>query len=155
VPHERDRHQSFMDTVLTNNVILAEQPDRELIVGCISKFHQVFDQEFVPIRDAEGFRRFLHQDYQKLAMSFRVSGDDPKAGCTLTLEYRTHAMSEHARKQFARYWLAIKPGGGFASQQLLRAIKRHAEVAAGKNLSPSETLPVRVPQYAEPMNVVS
>jgi hypothetical protein len=46
----------------------------------------------------------------------------------LILEHRTHALSEESRKQFARYWLAIKPGGEFMSKLLLKAVKQRAEL---------------------------
>lgn len=108
-------------------VMLAQQENRQQVIGAIGKFHELLDQQFVHVQDANEFLRFLHADYQKLAISLQVTGSDATAGYTLTLEHRTHAMSEHARKQFARYWLAIKPGGSFVSQQLLGAVKRRAE----------------------------
>jgi hypothetical protein len=109
---------------------LGEEPGHQVVLGAIGKFHELSDQQIVHVHDADEFRRFLHADYQKLAISLRVTGDDPVTGCTLTLEHRTHAMSEHARKQFSRYWLAIKPGGGFATHQLLGAVKHRAEAIA-------------------------
>jgi hypothetical protein len=138
MPAAPTRDQPFMDQVLVNNIVLAEQPERELVIGCIGKLHKVVDQEFVKLSDAAEFRRFLQEDYQKLAMSFRLRGDDPRGGCALDLEYRTHALSEHSRKQFAQYWLAIKPTGGFVSQQLLGAIKRHAERPIKENVQMKE-----------------
>jgi len=120
--------EPFSNLILKMGFIgLGEEPNRQVVIGAIAKFHDLRDQQFVHVRDAEEFRCFLHADYQKLAISLRVIGDDPAAGCTLVLEHRTHAMSERARKQFSRYWLAIKPGGSFMSRQLLGAVKRRAE----------------------------
>lgn len=117
----------FLDSVLKMGFIkLAQEPD-ELVLGAIGKFHDPINQALVRVRDADEFRRFLHADYQKLAVSFRIAGDETTRAHTLTLEHRTHPMSEHARKQFARYWLAIKPGGRIVSRDLLQAIKRRAE----------------------------
>lgn len=127
------RNKPFVELILKTGFIgLGEEPNREVVIGAIGKFHELFDQHFVRLNDADEFRRFLHADYQKLAISFRVTGDSPAVGLTLTLEHRTHAMSEHARKQFARYWRAIKPGGAFVSQQLLHAVKHRAEALARK-----------------------
>jgi hypothetical protein len=142
-------------------VTLVEQQNHQMVIGAIAKFHELLDQQFVRVRDADEFRRFLHADYQKLAISLEVTGSNPTAGCTLTLEHRTHAMSEQSRKQFARYWLAIKPGGSFVSQQLLAAVKRRAERLAkessmrGKGSSVQTlpgnpvALPQAVPQFVQ------
>jgi hypothetical protein len=110
-------------------VTLAEEPN-QMVIGAIGKFHELADQQFVQLQNTEEFRRFTHEDYQKLAISLRITGGDPAAGCTVTLEHRTHALSEHARKQFARYWIAIRPGGGLVTRQMLSAVKRHAEAPA-------------------------
>jgi hypothetical protein len=45
-------------------------------------------------------------------------------------------LSDRARKQFARYWLAIKPGGGFVTRQMLGAVKRRAELLAKQESEP-------------------
>jgi hypothetical protein len=126
--------EPFMNLILKMGFVrLGEQSNRQVILGGIAKFHELRDEQLVQVRDAVEFRRFLHADYQKLAISVRVLGDDPVTGCTLILEHRTHAMSEHARKQFARYWLAIKPGGGLISRQLLSAVKSRAEAVAAES----------------------
>lgn len=130
-PAQPPQEEPFSETMRKMGFVeLGQEPNREMVVGAIAKFHELADQQFVPVRDADEFRRFLHEDYQKLAISVRVTGQDPVQGCTLTLEHRTHALSEHARKQFARYWIAIKPGGGFVTKQMLAAVKAKAEALA-------------------------
>jgi hypothetical protein len=121
----------FMNQVQAGggNLVLAEAPDREVVLGAIGKFHNLTDQQFVPLHDAEDFLHFAQPDYQKLAMSIRVEGDDPKVGYRLVLEHRTLALSPAARRKFWLYWLAIKPGGNFVSWLMLRAVKRRAEAA--------------------------
>jgi hypothetical protein len=111
------------------NIILAEEPDREIVVGAIGKFHDLTDQQVVPLHSAADFLRFDQPDYQKLVMSMRVEGSNAVTGYRLILEHRTHALSLSARRKFALYWLAIKPGGNFVSWLLLRAVKRQAEAA--------------------------
>jgi hypothetical protein len=59
------------------------------------------------------------------------------------LEHRTHALSEHARKLFARYWIALKPGGGLVTRQVLGAVKHRAEAIAKQ--AQAEPLYVREP----------
>jgi hypothetical protein len=121
----------FLQTLLVaGNPVLAKEPEREIVVGSIAKFHQLKDQEFQTFQGAGEFMTFVQPDFQKLAISLRVMGTDPATGYRLTLEHRTHALSPSARLKFAFYWLAIKPGGNFVSWLLLRAIKRRAERAA-------------------------
>ena len=123
--------ESFSDAMLKMGFVsLGEEPNLQILIGAIGKFHELADQQFVHVHDAEEFQRFLHEDYQRLAISVRISDENSGHGCKSTLEHRTHAMSEHACKQFARYWLAIKPGGGFVTRQLLDAVKRRAEKIA-------------------------
>jgi hypothetical protein len=114
------------------NIILAEDAPDEVVFGAIAKFHNLLDQQVVPLREASDFVAFDQPDYQKLVMSFRLTPLDPlndKAGYRLTLTHRTHALSNEARWKFALYWLGIKPGGNLVSWLMLRAIKRLAENA--------------------------
>jgi hypothetical protein len=128
-PERTDETRSFIHEVLpeSGNIILARKPDRELVIGAIGKFHQLADQQPVHLTDAAVFAAFEDPAYQKLAMAIRIDGSDEKAGYTLTLEHRTHALGPDARRGFRRYWIVIKPGGNFVSWLLLRAIKQRAE----------------------------
>jgi hypothetical protein len=56
------------------------------------------------------------------AMNFRVQGDG-----ILSTETRVHAKTATARRRFALYWFAIRPGSGFIRRMWLRAIRRIAE----------------------------
>ncbi len=86
--------QPFLELVLqSGNIQLAEDKDKEGVIGAIGKLHQVTDQEFVPLKDAEEFLRFDKPEYQKLAQSFRISGGDEEIGHTIRFEHRTHALS--------------------------------------------------------------
>jgi hypothetical protein len=126
---ESSATQPFMELLMANNanILLAEAPEREMVLGSVGKFHELVDQQIAPLANPQAFIDFDDPEYQKLAMSFRVSGHDPADGYRLTLEHRTHALSPTARRNFARYWLAIKPGGNFVSWLLLRAVKQRAE----------------------------
>ncbi|HXF60111.1 MAG TPA: hypothetical protein VNK95_00760 [Caldilineaceae bacterium] len=143
----------FMELVQSGagNIVLAEEADRELVLGAVGKFHNLMDQQVVPLNSAGDFLRFDQPDYQKLAMSIRVVGTDPDSGYRLTLEHRTHALSKSARRRFALYWLGIKPGGNLVSWLMLRAVKRRAEAA-------DEAPPVgmeRPPAGLEPVGIES
>jgi hypothetical protein len=119
--------QPFREAMLSDsNVIFAEEPGREVVVGTVGKFHDLLDQQPVPVRNAEEFARFDDPAYQKLAMGWRVSGDAD--GCELVMEHRTHALSPGSRRKFALYWwLMIKAGSAVLARMLLRAVERRAE----------------------------
>jgi hypothetical protein len=64
------------------NVVLAEEPGREVVVGTIGKLHNLIDQQPVPMRNADEFARFDEPGYQKLAMGWRTNEGDG-GGCEL------------------------------------------------------------------------
>jgi hypothetical protein len=115
------------------NIILAEEPNREIVFGAIGKFHNLADQQVLPLRDAHEFVTFDRPDYQKLAMSFKVSPLDDGSGYRLTLTHGTHALSSESRCKFALYWLGIKPGGNFISWLMLDAVKPLAKKATSSS----------------------
>jgi hypothetical protein len=117
----------FLQQVLSEggNIVLGETPNQEYVIGAIGKFHNLFDQQIVPLSSSQEFLAFDRPDHQKLAMSFTIA---PVAhGNRLTLTHGTHALSAGARAKFALYWLGIKPGGNFVTWLMLRAIKARAE----------------------------
>jgi hypothetical protein len=117
---------AFLDQLLSSgNMVLAEEANRELVLGAIGKFHQILNQQLWPLQEAEQFHAFHDPQYQKLAMSFRVEAGE--RGPRLTLEHRTHALGSGSRRAFALYWVVIKPAGHFVSWLLLRAVRRRAE----------------------------
>jgi hypothetical protein len=120
--------ESFMDGLLrSGSVKLIEEPGREVVIGGAGKYHQVVDQEVVPLSSAEQFASFDDPECEKLAISIRAEPSGTPGESLLTLEHRTAPLSDEAAKRFARYWLVIKPTGNFVSKQLLLAIKRRAE----------------------------
>jgi hypothetical protein len=125
-----DETQPFREAMLSDgNVVLAEEPGREVVVGTIGKFHNLIDQQPVPMRNADEFARFDEPGYQKLAMGWRTNEADG-GGCELVMEHRTHALSPGSRRKFALYWwLMIKAGSAVLARMLLRATKRRAEQA--------------------------
>lgn len=120
--------QRFVEAIASaGNLVLAEELDRELVIGMIGRLHNMLDQHPVPLSNAEEFARFDDPNYQKLAMSVRVE-DAANDGCELVFEQRTHALSPASRMKFALYWwLMIKAGSAVMVRMLLRAIKRRAE----------------------------
>ena len=123
--------QSFIQGIKSAGwVTLAEAPDSELVFGGAGKYHQFVDQEPACFSDRADFFTFSDPSYQKLAISVRVEPGAKSGENRLIMEHRTQPLSEHSRRQFARYWLVIKPMGAFVSRQLLLAVKKRAERSA-------------------------
>ena len=114
--------------------MLAEQPDRDLVVGTIGKLHDLLDQQFVALDSPEAFRRFAEPDYEKFVQGFRLAGGDAASGYTLVAEHRTQALGASARWKFALYWyLLVGWSGNQLLRMLLQAVKRRAEREAGSD----------------------
>ena len=109
-------------------LFLGRAPD-EIVVGTVGKLHQIRDQEFAEVATTADFASFAQPNHERLAMSIRaIPGEH---GTLLALEHRTQPTDAAARRRFGRYWLAIRPGGAFVTRQLLKAVARRAERAAG------------------------
>jgi hypothetical protein len=128
---EEKKSQPFLQVIQSEggNIVLDEKPESEIVIGAIGKFHNLLDQQIVPLASAQDFIHFDNPAYQKLGMSFRLTPLHDGSGYRLTLTHRTHALSQAARWKFALYWIGIKPGGNFVSWLLLRAVRSIAEKA--------------------------
>ncbi|MGH7548130.1 MAG: hypothetical protein ACREMM_08140 [Gemmatimonadales bacterium] len=54
------------------------------------------------------------------------------AGCVMTTETRVHATGARTRWRFGAYWFVIHPGSALIRRMWLRAIRRRAEAAQGR-----------------------
>jgi hypothetical protein len=116
---------------LSGNIILAELPDQELVIGAIGMFHNMLDQQPLLGLTPDAFAAFSDGRYQKLVMSLQIAGGDKMNGYRLVMENRTHALSDDSRRKFGVYWwLMIKWGSAVMSRILLGAVKHRAESTA-------------------------
>jgi hypothetical protein len=107
---------------------LAEQPDREVVVGTIGRLHDLLDQQFVQLASPEAFERFDTPDYEKQAESFCIAGGSDAAGYVLLAEHRTQPIGPSARWKFAWYWYRLVGwSGNWLLRMLLEAVRRRAE----------------------------
>lgn len=103
--------------------LLADQPDREIVVGMIviapSRSQELLDS-------AQDFAALEAPGYAKAVMNFRM--EDEGGGWTrLTTETRVHTTDASARRRFAAYWRLIYPGSALIRRMWLRAIRERAE----------------------------
>jgi hypothetical protein len=105
-------------------VKLAEEKDRELVLGAVGRFwrRDYGARDVAP----EEFAAFDEPGYLKLAVSSRVEArgyDDS----VLHYEARVAATDPEARRQFVRYWRVIGPGNEVIVRRALQRIKADAE----------------------------
>lgn len=126
-------------------LILERTPD-ELVIATVGKLHQVRDQQMADLRTPQDFVSFSAPDHDKLVVSIRALRAE-EGESLLVLEHRTRATDDVAERRFARYWIAIRPGGAFVTRQLLRAAVRLAERAGRRSghahgrTAPSSAIP--------------
>lgn len=104
---------------------LAEEPNREIVVGTI-----VVAPHGRPRLSPAEFAALDQPGFAKAAMNFRIV--DERGGWTrLTTETRVFATDAAARRSFAAYWRVIYPGSSFIRVMWLRAIRDRATRATG------------------------
>ncbi|HEY3249292.1 MAG TPA: hypothetical protein VGK88_13515 [bacterium] len=108
-------------------IVLAEETDREVVLGAVAQWWTLFGARFYRVRDAEEFLRVDPAGYAKAAGNFRVEMDTAGGWSTLRHETRIYASDPATRKKFALYWWFIYPGVALIRRMWLRSIKRRAE----------------------------
>jgi hypothetical protein len=109
-------------------VLLAEQPNRELVVGTIGQFWRAVGGGY-RVEDAQEFLTANPPGYAKAVMNFSIYRKLGSGGIRLRTETRIHISDPGARKRFTHYWRVIHPGSAVIRIMWLRAIKRRAERA--------------------------
>ena len=111
----------------TSFVLLADEPDREIVVGMaviappgFTLKGQLPRERFPAIREP-GFALAM------LNFLIESSGLDT---CRVTTETRVHATDAATRRRFGIYWRMVYPGSALIRRMWLRAIKRRAESVA-------------------------
>lgn len=103
-------------------LLLAEEADRELVIGTIMGRRPLKVTHPVP-RD---FLEFDRPGYAKAAMDFLVE-DQGGGWSRVSTETRIFATDSTALRRFAAYWRVIYPGSALIRRMWLEAIKRRAE----------------------------
>ena len=116
-------HEPLLEVATrTGFLLLADEPERELVVGTVVIAPGGVKRPATP----EQFKELAVPGVAKASMDFRIeeAGD---GACLVSTETRVHATDASARRRFARYWTLIRPGSGFIRRMWLRAVKRRAE----------------------------
>jgi hypothetical protein len=120
--------RTFLDQVLDNGgfILLAEEADRQLVVGAVGRFWQA-SSGLAALGDAQEFLAFDRPDWAKAAMDFVVRDAPERGGVVLRTETRIRVTGKAERRKFAVYWLFIRWPSGLLRRTILGAIKRRAE----------------------------
>ena len=108
----------------TSFLLLAEQPEREIVVGTLVAAPEGWGPPAHPT--PEGFRAIRRPGFALAAMNFRVEEEVPGV-CIVTTETRVYATDASTCRRFAVYWRVIYPGSAVIRRMWLDAIKRRAE----------------------------
>jgi len=111
----------------TGFIILAEVPDKELVLGLVGRFWSLAGD--LQSLDAVGFRSFDRSGYAKATWSFSLEPQEENLTRLIT-ETRVVCLDSASRRMFRFYWLLIKPFSGLIRREALRAVKRAAEQAS-------------------------
>lgn len=106
--------------------ILGETVNRELVLGVVGRFWKA--QGDLQKIDGESFKKFDTVGYAKAVWNFSLQPDG--SDTRLTTETRIRCTDAESRKRFGFYWIFIRPFSGLIRMEMLRAIKRRAEMSA-------------------------
>lgn len=104
--------------------ILAQRPDRELVVGAVAQPWKA-DVTFTPIAP-DRFASFAEPDLVKIVWTLEVEPITPSLSRFRT-ETRVAATDEGARRKFRRYWRLVGMGVVLIRLLVLPALRREAE----------------------------
>ena len=100
-----------------------------LVVGSAGQPWRLRGGETADVIDLDGFRAFVRPGFVLMAMSFEM---EPVGGGTrLSTETRVEPTDAAAARAFRPYWWAIRGGSGLTRRDLLRAVRRRAEIRPG------------------------
>lgn len=127
-PYRRSNEPTLHEAMQAGGFVkLAEEEDRELVVGAIGKWWIPQGAEFYPIADARNFLLFEQPGYAVAALNFFLDSGDKFGPVSLQHETRVYAPDPATHRRFGIYWTLIYPGVFLIRRAWLWAIKQRAE----------------------------
>ena len=108
-------------------VVLAESPNKEIVLGTIGQFWKLWGGSFTPIADGQDFLAFDTPGYAKATLNFYLDERPSNTSVSLRTETRIYVPDPATRRKFSLYWRLVHPGSALLRRTWLRAIKRRAE----------------------------
>ncbi|HEX6126203.1 MAG TPA: hypothetical protein VFZ23_12590 [Pyrinomonadaceae bacterium] len=114
--------------------ILGEKPDNEILLGLVGRFWMPKgDMKKI---DAEGFKKFDTPGYAKAVWNFSLCPEGSVS--RLKTETRVKCTDPGSRWRFGLYWMIVRPFSGLIRMEMLKAIKRRAEMSVPREAAGNE-----------------
>lgn len=123
-PQRSDARGILRQTVSIGWGVLAETPDREIVMGAVTQPWKA-DVVFRAL-PPEQFAAFSEPGYVKIAWTLRVDPTGPSS-CVFRTETRAIATDPESRSRFRRYWAFLSPGILLIRYEMLRLLETEAE----------------------------
>jgi hypothetical protein len=120
----------FLEAMTRRFTPLVDLPPRLLVAGGAGQPWKLRGGQDVPVADVAALAAFDRPGFVLIVASFEVeAAGDGRA--RLRTETRVQPTDAGAARAFMPYWYAIRAGSGLIRRDLLRAVRRRAEAAAG------------------------
>jgi hypothetical protein len=115
-----------LDAILKGGfVLLGERPPNEIALGLAGRFWALSGGRCR--LNAEEFRSFDLPGYAKAVWNFSLVEESDEV-TRLATETRVQCLDDSSRRRFRIYWALIAPFSGLIRHEVLRAIRRRAEL---------------------------
>ena len=119
-------HLSLRDLKNSGFEMLGIQKNEELLLGLAGKFWTLCgDMQKV---NSGNFREFDKKGFAKAVWNFSVDGKGNETN--LKTETRICCLDDESRRSFGFYWTFIQPFSGLIRREMLRIVKKKAEMGA-------------------------
>ena len=123
-PIERPSTPLLAETLALGWRILAEIPDREVVVGAVTQPWRA-EVEFRGV-DPDAFAGFAEPGYAKIVWTLEADPLSP-ATSRFRTETRVSTTDTRSRRLFRRYWAVLSPGILLIRRESLKLVKADAE----------------------------
>ena len=121
-----NRHLKLSDFKKIDFEILGVEKNKELLLGLAGKFWTLRGE--MQKINADNFRQFNQEGFAKAVWNFSVDGSGKES--RLTTETRIRCLDDASRRSFGFYWTFIQPFSGLIRSEMLKIVKKKAEMSA-------------------------
>jgi hypothetical protein len=113
--------------MLRRNILLSDEPDKEIVVGLIGQPWVLVGKSFSPkIENPSEYLEFRGAGCAKMAFNFHLEGN-ADGSSTLLTETRVLLTDPASRRKFTVYWTVVYPGSSIIRKMWLVAVRKRAE----------------------------
>lgn len=119
-------HLRLRDLRKSNFEILGTRENEELLIGLAGKFWAPTGH--LQKVNADNFREFNEKGFAKAVWNFSVDREGNET--RLKTETRIRCLDDESRRSFRFYWTFIQPFSGLIRNEMLKIVKKKAEMSA-------------------------